>query len=1035
MGVIRGQLEKVKKVANLFICITIGISLCLPLKALAVSTMGFEIAEQSQIEKFIEDQMHSGKIPGLSVAIVKGNDIYTKGFGYADIKGKNPVTSKTLFELGSDSKAYTALGILSLQEKGLIDLNAPVSEYIKWFKMYYNETEADIRLKNLLFHTSGIPFKTIGDISASEAKDSLEQAVRTLVGKKLDFNPGERHSYATINYDVLGLVIEKVTGQSYEKFMADSVLIPLGLANTFITREEALKYGMATGYKIGFTRALEYRAPIYKGNTPAGYIISNANDMGRWLSIQLGETSLNGFSKGIIDKSHIPDRTVRPAANGASYASGWYVFQRGAGELSHGGSNPNFSAYMGIRPGEKIGVAVLANMNSNNTQVIGQGIIDIMIGKKPSETASDLFKNLDNISITVICVAIPLMLSTLWFIGVFLIQRVRNQRSFKFKGIKGLVALALSALLITIAGYCIYRLPSVLYSDLPWSFIRVWAPQSLFIAIYMACASLFLFCIYFILTYFFIKEEDGSFYSITILSMLSGFGNALIIFITNEALNRSSSGFDSAGNSSLYLYFLMGIILYVLGQKIVRARLIRVTNNLVYSKRMELINIILNTSYQELDNIEKGKIQAGLNNDTETISNFANILVGGLTGLITLICCFVYLGVINVFGLFVSVLVIAISAGLYYIAGRSARKLWEKTRDIQNIFFQYIGDLLYGFKELSLSRVKRHEFKEDIQGSCDLYRRERINASSRFVNVFVIGELMYTAVIGIVSFIFPVIFKDIKTSMLTNYVFVFLYMNAPVHAVLNAIPNAIQMKVSWNRMNGLIKKLSSVGKVCNTSDVAEDQKHFSNIHLKDIEYEYESQNDEKFGIGPIDINFSCGEITFITGGNGSGKSTLAKLLTGLYAPKSGDILINGKRVGTESLGEFHSAVFSDFYLFQKLYGINCENKMDEIVYYLKVMRLSEKVKVNGGRFDTLKLSSGQRKRLALMISYLEDRPVFTFDEWAADQDPEFKKFFYYELLPALKKMGKCVIAITHDDHYFHIADRIIKMDSGKIVNE
>jgi putative ATP-binding cassette transporter len=178
-----------------------------------------------------------------------------------------------------------------------------------------------------------------------------------------------------------------------------------------------------------------------------------------------------------------------------------------------------------------------------------------------------------------------------------------------------------------------------------------------------------------------------------------------------------------------------------------------------------------------------------------------------------------------------------------------------------------------------------------------------------------------------------------------------------------------------------------------------------------------------------------GELVFLTGGNGSGKTTLAKLLMGLYTPELGEIRIDGKPVTDESRDAFRqsfSAVFSDYFLFDSLLGVRGEEADIEARNYLEELQLNHKVEIKEGVFSTIDLSAGQRKRLALLTAYMEDRPVYIFDEWAADQDPQFKETFYYQLLPELRSRGKLVIVISHDDRYYHVADRIIKLDYGKV---
>ncbi|KNY26440.1 cyclic peptide export ABC transporter [Pseudobacteroides cellulosolvens] len=998
------------------------------------NTLGLDSAQTAKIDQFIEKHMKSGKIPGMAVVVVKGSKaVYKKGFGYADLKEKRPVTTGTLFELGSNSKAFTALGILKLINSGAIQLNDPIDKYIPFFKARYKGKEVSIRIGHLLHHTSGIPFKTIGDIPPGEGESALEDTVRKVTGLELDHNPGEKFLYATINYDILGLIIKNVSHKTYEDYIKESILKPLGLNNTFMFRDEASRFDMAKGYKYGYLGADEYIAPVYRGNTPAGYVISNIEDMSKWLMIQLGTNELMDFDKSLIEESHVPDRTVLPTELGSSYAAGWHVYQSGSGELSHGGTNPNFYSFTVFRPGDKLGVAVLANINSSYTAAVAQGIIDMLKGKKMTAATDDMLKSLDSVSFTVICVGLPLSAAILYLLITSLIQLIKGKRKL-FRGEKKkLLGLFCSIPLIGGFGYCLYHLNDVLYWELPWNFITVWAPETFITAILILTLSVVLFYLYLVLIFLFPMPGEKTPFVLLVLSTCSGLGNALIIFIVNEAVNRNM-GTDIKFESSLFLYFILGIVIYILGQKLVRTKLVNITNNLIYDKRMELIGKVLNTSYDKLETIEKGKILAGLNNDTETVSNFANVAINGLTSLITLACCFVYLGVMNIYAFLASVVVIILVTTLYYFFGKSADKLLGQARDIQNIFFKFINDLIGGFKELSIHRGKRAEFKQDMQESCDTYRCKRTRADLKFTDVFIIGELLFTIIIGVVAFVFPVLFTDITGSTLRNYIFVFLYMTGPVHGILSNIPSIIQMKISWKRIRQLADEMDFIESRQQPSGKENEVNEEIKIQLNDVEYRYISTNGETFTVGPFSYEFKSGDIVFITGGNGSGKSTLAKLISGLYSPHKGEILINGKKVEPQDLSKRFSAVFSDFYLFDKLYGVDYRSKHNEIQEYLKTLHIDDKLQIQEGVFSTTKLSTGQRKRMALLASYLEDRPVYLFDEWAADQDPEFRKMFYERLIPELKERGKCVIAITHDDRYFDTADEVIKMEMGRVVD-
>jgi cyclic peptide transporter len=1021
-----------KKPNKLLVIFSIFVSIVLsPLRTYAldngIDTINYlSNDEKGKIEKFIKANMDKGKIPGLSVVIVKDDKtIYQNGFGYSDIEAQKLVTSKSLFEIGSNSKAFTALGILSLQKNGLIKLDDKVTKYIPWLKVKYKDNEVPITIEQLLYHTSGIPFKTIDRIPVSNADNAIEETAKTLIDIELDSEQGENFQYATINYDVLGLIIEKVTGQSYEKYIEENILKPMDLNNTYLYKNQDINENMAKGYKLEFLRPRLYDAPIYRGNKPAGYIISNAEDMAKWLKIQMGTLNDSRFNKDIIEDSHKPNRRVAPLDDGSSYAGGWFVYQKGGGEISHGGNNPNYSSFIVLKPEEKVGVAVLSNTNSEYVSAIGQGINKILQGENYNKDIKDLNKSADKISILIICIASLIIICTLFFMGKTLIEIFKRERNLSKTGVKNILKIVFSLIFMIGLSFCIYLIPYILYMGVSWKFVFVWLPRSIKVALYLAYLCIGLVYIYSLLTSFYKKKDDKSILILSILSMVSGFGNALIIFTINMAISSSNDV-----KIKLLVYFILGIVLYVYGQKIMRGKLIELTNGIVYTKRMEIVKCLLKSSYNKFEKIEIGRIQSTLNNDTETISRFANTLISGITSAITLICCFMYLGFINRYALLLSVTIILLIASIYYLAGRYANRLGEEARDLQNIFFKFINDLIGGFKELSLNGKRKNEFKADMEKSCDKYRVIRGKSALAFANMFVIGELLFTLAIGAIVIIFPLILKNLERTSLTSYVFILLYMTGPVHGILNTIPNAIEVRISLKRINSLINEIS---------DLSNEWYDFNNENIKgkfvlklnDIEYQYEKKDGQGFKVGPINYEFKSGQIIFITGGNGSGKSTLAKLLTGLYLPSKGEITLNNK-ISPKLLNESYSTVFSDFYLFDKLYGIDYKGKENDIQKYLEILQLDSKVKVEDGKFSTTKLSTGQKKRLALLVTYLEDRPIYLFDEWAADQDPEFRLFFYDTLLPELKGRGKCVIAVTHDDRYFNLADKVIKMELGRI---
>ena len=1018
---------KIAKIAFMFAllgCLALGCILA-DSPAHASSQVGLDQA----INSYVQGQWQSSKIPGLAVSVIQNNQIiYHADDGYADTSAKRPVTSSTLFELGSNTKAFTALAILQLENQGLIAGQAPVSRYLPWFWMQYQGQRAVITVDQLMHHTSGIAAETIGTIPASTATNALPDTVHMLVGTALKHRPGLVFEYATINYDVLGLIIESVTGQSYGQYIRDQLLVPLGLTHTYVGRDSLKRADLPIGYKIFFGNPARYDAPDYRGNTPAGYIISNQEDMIRWSEIQLGTVPVPTTLKQLILQSHLPDRSVSPAPDGSSYAGGWSVFQIGSGEISHDGSNPNFSSFIGLLPTQNIAVVVLANMDYNNTHDIGQGVVDLILGRDLPKTTSDLYMQVDGAASFVIAICVPVALMLVWFLLDDLRESWQRKRRLVPFSAGKVAEVAISLTLLGLFAWSLYDIPTLIVQGVPWAFILVWGPNTLLYALELVALVGGLTYLYYLMTTLTSGTKDRPYYWLTVFSVISGIGNAFIIFVINETFVRT----DNLTNGLLF-YFIMGIITYVFGQRFVRRKVIGLTNNLLFTKRVELLRALRDTAYGDFESLQRGSVLAGLNNDTEVISNTVSIAITGLTNLATLICCLAYLGFMNLFGLLIAFAVIVSAASFYFLMGQRAEKLWEGMRDSQNQFFQLINDLLDGFKELQLNSRRRVSFQSDIEASCEEYKEKRMRGEMGFANVFVVGELLFVIVIGFVAFFYPSIFPDIGQDILRNYIFVFLYMTGPVNAVLEAYPQVIRMRISWRRIGELSQLLTKTRSRSGELEAGTCVEAALQLSLENLQFHYTEKDGQTFTLGPIDYTFQSGEIAFITGGNGSGKSTLAKLMTGLYTPNVGCVRINGDVVTAERLSEYYSAIFSDFYLFEKLYGLDLEGKEREIQDYLASLQISEKVHVQDGRFSTTRLSSGQRKRLALLVSYLEDRQICLYDEWASDQDPEYRAFFYHDILTALRDRGKCVIVITHDDRYFGLADKILKLEVGKVV--
>lgn len=437
-----------------------------------------------KIESFIEEQRAISKIPGLSLVIVeKGKTVYQRGFGYADVISKTPVTSNTLFELGSTSKAFTGLAILQLEKEGLLKRSDDVRKYIPWLKLKYNEEPQSITINQLLYHTSGISTYTIADIPESNESNALELTVKKLLEKPLNRIPGSSYEYATLNYDVLGLVIEKVSKQPFEKFIKQHILEPTDMKDTFVGLHQVKSADMASGYKLGLMREQHYTPPIYRGNVPAGYVISNTNDIAKWLNLQLGSNQIDSIDKKIIQESHITDQSVEPFDTDTYYASGWGVMEKDRNQyIFHAGENPTFTSYSIMQPNEQLGVAVLANMNTTYTTAIGQGVMDLWEGKNANNIQSGGLGKMDKI-VTFLCVTV---IGFGIFFSILLLKTLRKivrKQSIKASlNIKRILLFFIHSLIVATILTLTNMFPKFLGYN--WTFMKVWGPTSITVLFY-----------------------------------------------------------------------------------------------------------------------------------------------------------------------------------------------------------------------------------------------------------------------------------------------------------------------------------------------------------------------------------------------------------------------------------------------------------------------------------------------------------------------------------------------------------------------
>lgn len=524
-----------------------------------------------------------------------------------------------------------------------------------------------------------------------------------------------------------------------------------------------------------------------------------------------------------------------------------------------------------------------------------------------------------------------------------------------------------------------------------------------------------------------IRQSRGLLALASIISVISGVCGVLLVTQINTALTEENR------TATLAWTFAGLAVMAMLCRALAAMLFERLSQQAQANLRRYISTHVLATDFRRLEVLGSAKIQSALAEHSSNIAQFFVSLPGILTNSVIVIGCMVYMASLSWQVFLAAVAMIAFGMLGYHLAHIRAIKHLSKASKEQDRLFGYFRSLTDGAKELRLHAGKRQRFDEKVLGeSIENVRRSRTLGMSIFVASSSWGNFLIYAFIGLVIFVLAADMPN-RDQVMTGFALVFIYMVVPLEVLLLSIPRANLAKVAAKHIEEVTRDIP----VNAETDVElATPTGFESLNFKGVMHRYyHEQSDEVFELGPIDLEFKPGTVTFLVGGNGSGKTTLAKLIVGLYAPELGQVELDGEDVTDQTRDHYRqlfSAVFADFHLFEHLLELE-RTDLDEVGNrLLERLHLQHKVKVVNGAFSTQALSQGQRKRLALVVSYLEDRPFLVFDEWAADQDPVFKEVFYQELLPELKAQGKTVLVISHDDRYFHCGDRLLKLENGQL---
>jgi putative pyoverdin transport system ATP-binding/permease protein len=527
---------------------------------------------------------------------------------------------------------------------------------------------------------------------------------------------------------------------------------------------------------------------------------------------------------------------------------------------------------------------------------------------------------------------------------------------------------------------------------------------------------------------FLLRESRGVVVLSVIAGIVSGASSVGLIALVHAELSRNH---PSAWR--LAVAFTALCLLAQIARILAQGAIIRLAQGSVARMALHLCRRILAVPLRQFEELDPASLLTVL---TEDIAIVSGALVGIPVVAITLpivVLCLGYVG-------WLSPVVLACGVGVaiptilvfHVVASRAIERL-RRAREGQDVLVDHFRSLIDGFRELKIHRGRREDFLDEVDAAAASVRDQGTAGLTLFAAAGSGNQVAYFGVIAFVLFVLPTIYP-LGRDVLEGAILAILYIMSPLEVILNWMPVLGRARVSLQKIEALDPTLLDTEALETPTSLAE---LHGSITLAGVTYAYPRGRDrEDFILGPIDLTLRPEEVVFLAGGNGSGKTTLVKLIAGLYTPQGGMIQLDGRAVGPDHLENYRqlfSVVFADGHLFKSLLGLDLPDLNARARHELARFELDHLVNVEHGTFSTIDLSQGQRRRLALLAACLEDRPVYILDEWASNQDPHFKRVFYLEILPELRARGKSVLVISHDEEFFHVADRVVRLDSGRLV--
>ncbi|CAI1103843.1 multidrug ABC transporter permease/ATP-binding protein [Serratia entomophila] len=522
------------------------------------------------------------------------------------------------------------------------------------------------------------------------------------------------------------------------------------------------------------------------------------------------------------------------------------------------------------------------------------------------------------------------------------------------------------------------------------------------------------------------RQYRWPFLAVMALTMASAaLGIGIIAFINLRLM-------AAAGNPLTVLPEFLGLLALLMAVTLgSQLALTELGHHFVFRLRGQLVKQIMDTDIQRVEQLGSASLLASLSSDIRNITIAFVRLPELVQGVILTLGSAIYLGWLSPKMLAVTAVWVAITIfGSGYLVARVYRHL-TRVREAEERLYQHYESVIDGRKELALNRRRAQKlYQRSYLPDAEGYRYHIIRADTFHLSAVNWSNIMMLGAIGLVFYMANSLgWAD--TAVAATYSLTLLFLRTPLLQAVGAFPTLVSAEVAFNKVKAL--RLADYQPAFPVA-VA---RPWQTLELRDVIFRYgATEQHPGFSVGPVNLTLRRGELVFLIGGNGSGKSTLAMLLTGLYQPASGQILLDGvaqEPADMHGYRRLFSAIFTDFHQFHHLLGAEGDAPDPQLVaLWLERLKMANKLEFDGDRVTNPQLSQGQRKRLALLLAVAEQRDILLLDEWAADQDPQFRRIFYRELLPQLRQLGKTVLAISHDDHYFEHADRLLEMRAGHL---